>query len=148
MCRSAVRLEKQSNFKMVSMALAALLTVIGTHKPASTHAPTCTRARNGSTKALTHTRAHECMQPPAQVVTLAFVCAAALIDRSTVQAERDPPVPLTFACGRRVGVGANRWLPCGAAPALHDGAHQGFDGSAERLCKHHGRSSVRHEVPA
>ncbi len=42
MCRSAVRPEKQleSNFKMVPMALAALLTVIGTHKPASTHAPT------------------------------------------------------------------------------------------------------------
>ena len=51
MCRSAVRPEKKSNFKMVSMALAALLTVIGTHKPASTHAPTFTHARNGSTQA-------------------------------------------------------------------------------------------------
>jgi hypothetical protein len=31
------------------------------------------------------------MQPPAQVVTLAFVCAAVLIDLSMVQAKRDPP---------------------------------------------------------
>jgi hypothetical protein len=46
LCRSAVCPEKESNFKMARMALFALLTVIGTHKPASTHAPTCTRARN------------------------------------------------------------------------------------------------------
>ncbi len=45
-------------------------------------------------------------------------------------------------------VWANRWLPRGAACSLHDGARQGFDGSAECLCKLQGRSSVRHEVPA
>ncbi len=43
------------------------------------------------------------MQPPAQVVALVFVCAAALIDLSMVQANRDPPVPLTFACERSIG---------------------------------------------
>ena len=89
------------------------------------------------------------MRPPAQVVTLVFVCAAALIDLSMVQANRDPPPwPLTFACGRSIGVCANRWLPIGAASSLHDGARQGFDGSTECLCKLQGRSSVRHEVPA
>ena len=92
MYRSAVP-EKESNFKMVPMALFALLTVIGTHKPASTHAPTCTHARIRSTQAQTHTRAHKCRQPPAQVVTLVFFCPAALLDLSMIQAKRDPPVP-------------------------------------------------------
>jgi hypothetical protein len=44
--RSAVRPEKQPSLKMAAMALAALRTVIGTHMPASAHAPTCTHARN------------------------------------------------------------------------------------------------------
>ena len=39
----------------------------------------------------------------AQVVTLVFFCAAVLIDLGMVQAKRDPPVPLTFACERSIG---------------------------------------------
>jgi hypothetical protein len=108
MCRLAARPEEKSNFKIVLMALFALVTVIGSDKPASTHAPTCTHARIRSTQAQTHTRAHKCRQPPAQVVTLAFVCAGVLIDLSMVQANRDPPVPLTFACERSIGVWSNR----------------------------------------
>jgi hypothetical protein len=46
MCRSAVRPEKKSNVKMVPMALFALVTVIGSHKPAFIHLPTFTHARN------------------------------------------------------------------------------------------------------
>ena len=90
MCRSAVPRELIFNFKMVTMALVALLTVIGTYKPASTHAPTHTHAR-ADEHAQSHTRAHECMQPPAQVVTLFFLGSAALIDLSMDQAKRDPP---------------------------------------------------------
>jgi hypothetical protein len=39
----------------------------------------------------THGHTNAGRQLPAQVVTLAFVCAAALIDLSMVQAKRDPP---------------------------------------------------------
>ncbi len=39
-------------------------------------------------------------------------------------------------------------IACGAASALDEVAIQGFDGSAERLCKLRGCTSVRHEVPA
>ena len=82
-----------------------------------------------------------------QVVALAFVCAAALIDLSMVQAKRDPPVPLTFACERRIGALIDGCRG-GAAPSLHDGAHKGLDGSAERLSKLLGCTSVCAEVPA
>ena len=86
------------------------------------------------------------MQPPVQVVTLVFVCAAGIFDLSMVQANRDPPVPLMVM--RKKHRGASRWLPCGAASSLHDVACQRFDGSAERLCELHGLTSVRDEVPA
>ncbi len=86
------------------------------------------------------------MQPPAQVVTLVFVCAAALINLSMVQANRDPPVPHVRV--QKKHWCANRWLRRGAASSLHDVAHEGFDGSADCLCKLQGRTSVRHEVPA
>jgi hypothetical protein len=87
------------------------------------------------------------MQPPVQVVTLVFFCAAALIDLSMVQANRDPP-RAAHVCVRKKHRWANRWLPRGAASSLHDVAHEGFDGSADCLCKLQGRTSVRHEVPA
>ena len=104
MCRSAVRPEKQSDFKMVPMALFALLTVIGTHEPSSTHAPTCTHARADEPRHKhTHRHTNKCMQPPAQVVTLVFFGSAALIDLSMYQAKRDPPLALTFACERSIG---------------------------------------------
>jgi hypothetical protein len=48
-----------------------------------------------------HTRAHKCLRPPAQVVTL-FFCSPAIIDFSMIQVKRDPPVPLTFACERGI----------------------------------------------
>jgi hypothetical protein len=65
MCRSAVSRELISNFKMFTMALVALLTVIGTYKAASTHAPTHTHGRaddhthdrtRGDTNACSHPR--------------------------------------------------------------------------------------------
>ena len=43
------------------------------------------------------------MQPPVQVVTLVFVCAAGIIDLSMVQSNRDPPLPLMFVCERSIG---------------------------------------------
>ena len=87
------------------------------------------------------------MRPPAQVVTLVFVCTAALIDLSMIQTNRDPPLALTFACERRIGALIDGCRG-GAAPSLHDGAHQGLDGSAERLSKLLGCTSVCPEVPA
>jgi hypothetical protein len=92
--------------------------------------------------------AHTGTQMQAQVVTLGFFCAAALIGLSMAQANRDPPVPLTLACERSIGVWPHRRLPCGAASALRDVARQGLDGSADCLCKLHSCTSVRHEVPA
>jgi hypothetical protein len=54
------------------------------------------------------------MRPPAQVVTLVFFCVAA--DLSMVQAKRDPPLALTFACGRNIG---GRIDDCPAVQRLH-----------------------------
>ena len=34
---------------------------------------------------------------------LGFMCLAALIDLIMIQINRDPPVPLTFACERSIG---------------------------------------------
>ncbi len=150
MCRSAVPRELISNFKMVTMALVALLTVIGTYKPASTHAPTHTHAR-AEEHTQSHTRAHECMQPPAQVVTL-FVCPATLVDLTNMaQATCDPPRPShspAMSLGAKEESRANRWLRRGAASSLHDVARQGFDGSTDCFGKLHGRTSLRNEVPA
>ena len=53
----------------------------------------CTNMRETDPKALKHTWAHECMQPPAQVVTL-FVCPATLVDLTNMaQATCDPRGP-------------------------------------------------------
>jgi hypothetical protein len=64
MCRSAVPRELIFSFKMVTMVLVALMTVIGTYKPASTHAPTHTHARTDEhthNRTLGHTNA--CSHP-------------------------------------------------------------------------------------
>ncbi len=92
-------------------------------------------------------QAHECMRPPAQVVTLVLFCAAALIDLSMAQAKGDPPVPLMLACERSIGVWSNRRLPCGAASPLYDVAHQGVNCSVDCFGKLHSCTSVRHKVP-
>jgi hypothetical protein len=113
MCRSVVKPENKSNSKRVSMALAALLTVIGTHKPTSTtharaDADACAREHAHER---THARAHRGTGPnkhtgtrmhaapcPVQVVFTLFVCPATLIDlTSMVQATSDPSVALAFA---------------------------------------------------
>ena len=120
------------------------LTVIGTHKPPSTHAPTYTHARADEHR---HTRTHGHGHTSAWQVVPLFFCLAALIHLTMIQAKSDPSMPLTFACERRIE-GANRWLPRGAASPVHDVARQGLDGSADSLCKLHGCTSVRHEVPA
>jgi hypothetical protein len=63
-CRSAVRPEQKSYFKMVPMALFDLSTVIGTNKPASTHAPTCTHARADEHRHIrTHGHRNACNHP-------------------------------------------------------------------------------------
>ena len=87
------------------------------------------------------------MQPPAQVVMLVFFRAAALIDLSMVQAKRDP-LRAPHLRVRKKHWWANLCLLCGAASPLDEVASQGFNGSAERLCKLHSCTSVRHEVPA
>ena len=87
------------------------------------------------------------MQPPAQVVMLVFFRAAALIDLSMVQAKRDP-LRAPHLRVRKKHWWANLCLLCGAASPLDEVASQGFNGSAERLCKLHSCASVRHEVPA
>jgi hypothetical protein len=91
---------------MLTMALVALLVVIGARKPTSTHTrmpePMHTQERTHvracvSAQAQTLTQAHECMQPPAQVVLTFFVCPATLIDLTTmVQATSDHSVAVTF----------------------------------------------------
>jgi hypothetical protein len=91
---------------MLTMALVALLMVIGTHKATSTHTripePMHMHERTHvracvSAQAQTLTRAHECMQPPAQVVLVIFLCPATLIDLTTmVQATSDDSVAVTF----------------------------------------------------
>ncbi len=135
----AVRPEKKSTFKMVPMALAALLTVIGTH---SRHLPMHQRDQNRHKRTPWHTNAGSHLRRLWRLFSFAR-------RRSSTSAWSKPnvipPVPLTFACEKRLRW-ANRWLPRGAASSLHDVARQGFDGSTECLCKHHGRSSVRHAV--
>ncbi len=80
MCRSGFQTERTSRVKVVTMALVALLTVIGTHKPTSTptrmpepmhtHEHERTHARRARERthvcaqAQIHIRAHECMQQP------------------------------------------------------------------------------------
>ena len=96
-----------------------------------------------------HTGTH--MQPPVQVVTLVFVFSAAPIDLGMVHAKRKPPPPPPPCPSRsraKEALVGESMIACGAASPLDDVARQGFNGSAERLCKLRGCTSVRHEVLA